>query len=298
MKLGKVDLNLLIVFEALLAEQHVSRAAERIGRSQPAVSNSLGRLRDLFGDPLFVRTPQGMVPTSRARELRPLIEAALQNVRSAIEGAPFDRHSSTRGFSIASADGGAAHFLPRLLPLLRSEAPKVTLAVIDAWANEAIDALMKGSIDFALGVFPVQGRDYVTQDLMTVREVCVADARNTEFQEGEMSLERFLEMPKVVLERGATGNALLPFLATSGYTSNTVLTLPNFLVAARAVLDTDLIVVLPEIAIQDMPDRYRFAVRPLPFEVPDIKVKLAWNRQRELDQGLVWMRRLIEKALA
>jgi DNA-binding transcriptional LysR family regulator len=113
-----------------------------------------------------------------------------------------------------------------------------------------------------------------------------------------MSLERFLEMPKVVLERGATGNALLPFLATSGYTSNTVLTLPNFLVAARAVLDTDLIVVLPEIAIQDMPDRYRFAVRPLPFEVPDIKVKLAWNRQRELDQGLVWMRRLIEKALA
>lgn len=295
--LSQVDLNLMTVFEALFQEHNVSRAAVRIGRSQPAVSNALGRLRDLFGDPLFVRTPKGMMPTPRAIEIRPLLEAAMEHLRSALDDGNFDPPTSKRHFVIASADGGASYFLPRILPTLRALAPGMTITVMEAWATEAVDALSRGKADFAIGVFS-QLEDFASIPLASMREVCVGDIDNPALQSGPISMDAYLDLPKIVLKRLDTGNVVNAALAIAGHRSNEVVTLPQFFGAARAVQGTDLVVILPEAVIDDLPDRNRYAVVSLGFEVPPILITLIWNPRYDADAAHVWFREMIQRNMA
>ena len=295
--LSQVDLNLMTVFEALFQEHHVSRAAARIGRSQPAVSNALGRLRDLFGDPLFVRTPKGMIPTPRAIEIRPMLEAAMEHLRSAIDDDHFDPATSRRHFVVASADGGASYFLPRILPTLRELAPNMTIAVMEAWSTEAVDALARGKADFAIGVFS-QLEDFASLPLASMREVCLGDIDNPALQTGPISMDAYLDLPKIVLKRLDTGNVVNAALAIAGHRTNAVVTLPQFFGAARAVQGTDLVVILPETLIDDLPDRHRYAVVPLGFEVPPILITLIWNPRYDADAAHVWFRQMIQRSLS
>lgn len=297
MNLAGVDLNLMTAFEALLQEGQVSRAAKRIGRSQPAVSNALSRLRELFHDPLFVRTPQGMTPTPRASEVRPLIEAALEQLRAALDETRFEPATSKRHFVIATADASAAHFLPRFLPTLRAEAPGVTVTVVEAWASEAIEALSRGAVDFGIGVFSQQREDFVSEPLASVREVCIGDVNNAALQEKPLSMERFLELPKIVLQQRESGNVINSMFSAAGYKSNIVLRLPQFLGAARAVRGTDLVVILPEAVIDDLPDRHLYAVAPLAFQMPNVLVRLIWNDRYDVDAAHVWFRNLIKRCV-
>ena len=152
--LRAVDLNLLVILEALLSERHLSRAAERLHMSQPAVSHALARLRHLLGDPLLLRGKGGFQPTARALELaRPLAEA-LQSVRSVLGGAVFEAATAQRVFRLAMSDYGAALILPALLRRLRVEAPGIDLAVSYASRPAVIAGVQDGEIDLALGVFP------------------------------------------------------------------------------------------------------------------------------------------------
>lgn len=297
MNLADVDLNLMTALEALLQEQQVSRAANRIGRSQPAVSNALGRLRDLFDDPLFVRTPQGMLPTPRAIEIRPLIETALEQVRAALDDKRFEPHTSNRHFVIATADAGAIHYLPRIMPALRAQAPGVTIAVVEAWGSEAVEAIARGKVDLALGVFSQQREDFVSEPVGSIREVCVGDRSNPALRGKSLSWERFLALPKIVLERRDSGNVINSTLSSAGHKSNIALSLPQFLGAARIVVGTDLVIALPEALIEHLPDRHLYAVVPFALELPDVLVRMIWNRRLDADAAHVWFRNLIKQCL-
>ncbi|MDN0085072.1 LysR family transcriptional regulator [Crenobacter sp. SG2305] len=152
--LRRIDLNLLVILETLLAERHISRAAERLHMSQPAVSHALGRRRQLFDDPLLLRGAQGMVPTLRALELsRPLAEA-LRQVHVVLGPAAFDPATAERTFRLGMSDYGAAAVLPRLIQVMRLEAPSIELHV-SQHSREAMAAKVADSeLDLALGVFP------------------------------------------------------------------------------------------------------------------------------------------------
>lgn len=297
MNLSGIDLNLMTVLEALLQEQQVSRAAARVGRSQPAVSNALARLRALFGDPILVKTQRGMIPTARAKEIRPLVEAALEHLRSALNDEQFDPRTSHRHFAIASADVSAAHFLPKILPMLRLEAPNVTLSIVEAWANEAVKAIDKGEVDFGFGVFAPEQELLASVPLVQMREVCIGDVNNKATQGEPIPLDTFLKMPKIILERRDSGNVINSVLTTAGHGSNIVLKLPQFLGAARSVLGTDLVFVLPDVLVNSLPDRELYSVSPLGFEMPDIVVSLAWNKRFSVDAAHLWFRDLICKCL-
>lgn len=152
--LRRIDLNLLVILDALLSEQHVTRAAERLHLSQPAVSHALARLRDLLGDALLVRQGSSLVPTARALELAMPLAEALAQVQALLEPNRFDPASAKRTFRVAMSDYSAAIFLPGLVRTLRREAPGIDLQIIQASREGMLDGVLNGDIDLAAGVFP------------------------------------------------------------------------------------------------------------------------------------------------
>ena len=152
--LRRIDLNLLVILDALLSEQHVTRAAERLHLSQPAVSHALARLRDLLGDPLLVRQGGALVPTARALELAAPLAEALAQVQALLAPNRFDPASAKRRFRVAMSDYSAAIFLPGLVRTLRREAPGIDLQIVQASREGMVDGVLNGDLDLAAGVFP------------------------------------------------------------------------------------------------------------------------------------------------
>src|SRR3954451_12820242 len=177
--LNAIDMNLLLALEALLEERNVTRAAARVGLSQPAMSAALARLRAVFGDPLLVRVGGGMSPTHRARQLAGPLADAMARLRVAIDDAPaFDPHGSSRTFHIATSDYGESIVLPPIAQSLLQQAPAVSLRLTRTGFlfHPPQEALDSGELDFALGFFeepmPV-GSSLLVQPLFDDRLVCV-----------------------------------------------------------------------------------------------------------------------------
>src|SRR6185503_14705763 len=152
MELHELDLNLLVVFDQLRVERRVSKVAENLGLSQPAVSNSLAKLRKLFGDELFLRTPKGMEPTPYADQLAESVGYALAMIHSGVnQRTSFDPKSATRSFTIGMTDIGEIYFLPALIERLHREAPGVVLSTVRNTAINLRDDLESGRVDLAIG---------------------------------------------------------------------------------------------------------------------------------------------------
>ncbi len=153
--IASLDLNLLVVFDAILKERNITLAGQRIGLSQPAMSSALGRLRKTFNDPLFVRTGNGMQPTPYAQLLAPPIQHACELIAGSLQiGADFEPSASTRTFSFYMTDIGEAVFLPRLLGALAVQAPRVEVRVLRIPERGAQEAMAAGDVDIAIGLFP------------------------------------------------------------------------------------------------------------------------------------------------
>src|SRR5215471_6839023 len=210
--LANADLNLLVVFEAVLAEQHVGRAAERLGLTPSAVSHALGRLRQLLHDPLFVRTPKGVVPTSRATELAEPIADVLARTRSILStAAPFDPKTSTRRFTIGAPDGVSAVFVPPMLAELRLTAPGVDVSVRQLLPNSgelspdrawrgAFSELEERGIDVAIVPTGQAPARFVVTPLYDEEFVIVARAGHP-FTKNP-SLPRYCELQHLVVSLG------------------------------------------------------------------------------------------------
>ena len=296
--LRAVDLNLLVILEALLSERHLSRAAGRLHMSQPAVSHALARLRHLLGDPLLIRGKGGFQPTARALELaRPLADA-LQSVRSVLGGAAFEAATAQRVFRLAMSDYGAALLLPALLRRLRVEAPGIDLAIRYASRPAMIAGVQDGEIDLALGVFPQLPEQLHRETLFQETFMCALDPAS--LAPGKtLRMETYLARPHVLVASSESGMAaeVDAALAQLGQARRVAVRLPHWTVAPAILMGTDLILTVARRALQGSAAQ-GLALHAAPFAIAPFRFETIRHRRTDGDAGIAWLRAAIAQAVA
>lgn len=296
MNLSAVDLNLLVVLEALLAERSVTAAARRLGLSQPAVSHALSRLRALLGDPLFVRAPGGLAPTARTEALTTSLARAMDAIRQSLAEPSFDPETSDRSFSIATADLGAFVLVPPLLERLAKSAPRVDVAVRSTPMETAERQLAEGSLDLAVVVSPTTRAGFYREPLFRERFVCVL-RRGHPFERGKLTLDRYCAASHVlVAPRGTPGSPLDAELAELGRRRRVALSVPHFLVAPHVVARSDLVWTAPESMARSFAQLLPLVVRPLPLRIEGFVMLQLWHERHQRDPAHVWLRRQVAAA--
>ena len=293
MNLAAIDLNLLVAFEALMEERHVTRAANRIGLAQPSMSSALRRLRDLFGDELFLRGPGGMQPTGKALALAQPIGAALEQIRGALApGQGFDPSTSRRRFTIAVTDYGDLVIVPSLVALLRREAPGVDLAVrpiTDAAA--ALAKLDRGELDALIGGHLPDSPASLRQHLFEERFVCIRD-QEPAIHSGALSVSEYAALPHALFSAaGGDGlpSAIDALLGHQGLKRRIAVTLPHVVAVPFAVAGTDLVATMAERVARRFAGSAGVVVLPLPFESPTFAIDLVHGRRALADPALCWL---------
>jgi DNA-binding transcriptional LysR family regulator len=293
--LSRADLNLLVLFEVVLEERHVGRAAVRLNLSPSAVSHGLGRLRQLLGDPLFLRTPKGVVPTARAMELAGPVADILARVRNVISTAVrFDPATSARRFTIGAPDGVSAVILLPLLAELARIAPRIDIGIRQilpspsrVW-HSAIADLEARAMDIAIvpsGDVPLR-----FEKRLIYEETFVVAMRVGHPFADDPTIERYCEMRHLVVsESGDPYGFVDEQLARQGLTRRIALTVPNFMFALSVIAETDLISALPKRFV--VMNAARFGVRFLdaPIPLPDFRLNAVAPKVAMLDTGLAWL---------
>jgi DNA-binding transcriptional LysR family regulator len=294
MNLRTVDLNLLVALDALIAEQHVTRAALRCGLSQPAMSSTLRRLRDLFGDELLVRTTAGMEPTPRARHLIGPVRQVLQDITRIIEAersfAPLD---SARTFSMRMGDLHDVLIMPHIVARLEREAPGIALRVAHLPPDQTVAALEAGEIDFGISTGLDHPKTIRSVPLYRDRIVCV-------FRKGHpharlpMTLENFLALRHIKIAQSPTDTRFVDDAITRlGRTRNVVLNVQHWLGAPEIVRGTDLVSVMWERMASRMSQNDSLVLGELPFALKPFHFCLYWHRRHDGDAAHAWMRQLV-----
>jgi DNA-binding transcriptional LysR family regulator len=294
--LRRVDLNLLVILDALLSEQHVTRAAERLHLSQPAVSHALARLRDLLGDPLLVRQGGALIATARALELATPLAEALAQVQALLAPNRFDPASAKRRFRLAMSDYSAAIFLPGLVRLLRHEAPGIDLQIIQASREGMVDGVLNGDLDLAAGVFPDVPAELRTTPLFEEHYTCLVD-RDSLPKGGVLDLPAYLSRPHVLLEmRGSGTPEIERALAAIRERRHVAISLPHWGVAPQLIQGTDLILTVSSRGLLNIDHAHLMSVPP-PFHIPSFAFELAWHARRGGDAGLQWLKGRVQGVL-
>lgn len=295
MNLKSVDLNLLVVFDAIFTEGSLSRAADRVAMSQPATSNALARLRVAMDDPLFTRRGYGMEPTVRARQIAKPIRQALDVLQAGLStNAEFDFRTARESFSIATEDFGDVVILPRLMNWLSKVAPMITVKVASERAGAALMETRRGSIDIALDYIPAEHSQLVVQHLMREERVCVMRNDHPRIAEA-ITLDTYLSLPHLVLNRKLAGGAVVTQeLARRSLTRNVAMEVPHYLSMPAVLLQTDYISTMPRRVAQVVAEHFRLKIVRLPLELPDMSIYMSWNGARTSDPSHRWFRESIK----
>ncbi len=287
------DLNLLVVLQRLLETGSVTVAAERLRLSQPAVSRALGRLRDTFGDELFVRTRTGLRPTPRAEQLRAELGGVLSRIEALLAGpGAFVPAESRRTFHIAAADYAQLVLLPGLLRELAARAPGISVRILPVdrlWEG----ALAEGELDLLWAPRRKASAGIVWTHLFDERFAFVVRKDHPATRQ-RLTVARFASIPQVAIApEGRGSNPLDERLARIGTRRSVVLQVPSFLVVPPLVAATELGVTLPRRIVDLHAQRWGLAVLDLPFEMPAFDVSQAWHERFRHDPAHVWFRQLI-----
>ena len=289
MNTTSVDLNLLHAFHAVHAEGSVTRAAERLGVSQPTVSHALTRLRHLYRDPLFVRTQGGMAPTAKADRLAEAVRQALHVLDVAIqEGARYEPAASDRTFRLHMSDVGETIFLPRLLRTLAERAPGVRLETFQHDDKDIGPALESGRIDLAVGYVPALS-GFERTVLLSERYVVVMRAGHPLASRAPTRAALARLRYAVVRSHAATERALKEL----GLSSSIRLSMPHFLVLPRILAETDLAVVMPARLADVFRAMGDYAVWRPRVGLPAFDVSIHWSWRYAGEPGTRWLRELI-----
>jgi DNA-binding transcriptional LysR family regulator len=293
--LGRADLNLLVLFEVVLREQHVGRAAERLRLSPSAVSHGLGRLRRLLGDPLFLRTPKGVVPTARASELAHPIADILARTRSVIASAePFDPARSRRRFVIGAPDAVPAVFLPRLLGTLRRTAPAIDIGIRQVLQSALAD-LDSRAIDIA--VVPVDDIPArFAQRVLYEEDFVVAVRRGHPFLAAP-TLDRYCEMQHLVVSFSGDAHGFVDeVLARRGRSRRVALTVPSFMQALALVGETDMIAAVARRLVATHGARFGVVAVEPPVPLMRSRIRAIVPKVAMMDAGIAWLLDQLEDA--
>jgi len=296
---NEVDLNLLRVFDAILRGRGVTAAAARLGLSQPAVSNALARLRSVFGDTLFVRTPAGMAPTPFARQLDEPVRQALALIESALtHGAAFEPATSNRAFRFYMSDLGEISFLPPLVERVRRLAPQVRLEASGLALDDIPDALAGGALDLAVGFLPGLAAPVRRKRLFRDAYVCLMRADHPRIKD-RLTRRLFEEASHALVSSTGSGHRVIEeALERHGLTRRIALRVPHFTVVPMVLERTDLLLTLPSRVARVYEEGGRFKSLPPPVPIPFADVGVHWHERFDRDPGNRWLRELILELFA
>ena len=292
----KIDLNLLVVFHALMGEQSVARAAERLFLGASAVSMSLRRLRELFDDALFVRSGQRMVPTARAEELAAPIEALLGAAHKLVyERSSFRPADLDRVFRIGASESCEVGVVGALLAELRHEAPSARLVMRTASSANAAGLLDSGEIELALGYFKEVPPHHDCETVCHHRFVCLFDPRTVQHH-GPLSLDDYLQADHVLMSSaGHLEGTVDLHLRELGLARRVVASTARFSVLPVWLQRSPLIATLPAGVGDELARGHGLACCAVPFELPGFDVQMSWHRRLADDSAAAWLRQLVRR---
>jgi DNA-binding transcriptional LysR family regulator len=294
------DLNLLRVFDAVMTEQNLTRAAERLVTTQPAVSNALKRLRETLDDELLVRTAHGMKPTARAEELWPAVRQALSSLEAAIAPENFDVSETHATFRLAMADSTASLLLPRLMRAIKQEAPGLDIRMLPLTTRDPRAMLLQSDIDLAIGNFPgvvaqlSGGQSSVSairhQRLYSSESVCIM-RKDHPLAATELTVDSYCAAHHALVSfSGRAHGPADEALAAMGRQRRIALTVNQFYTVGRVVAGTDLISVVPRHLVASTGVIESLVAKELPFALPVVHVDMLWHERDTRNPSHKWIR--------
>lgn len=287
-----LDLNLLKALDALLDERHVTRAAERLSVSQPAMSGMLTRLRDSFGDPLFIRSQYGIVPTERALALAPTVKQVLEDITSLLNIPEFDPATAEMNITIAATDYAMYAVAAPFLAALKPRAPHIRVAVIQINDRRVHEELEQGRLDFAL-ITPEHAHEGLhIRPLFEEHYVCALRQDHPAVTGGKLTLDQFctLEQALVSYHGGGFSGVTDQTLAKLDRSRRVGLSVQSFLILPEILRNSDLLAVVPYRLVAQLPDIVHF--KP-PIEIPGFTKVLAWHERTHRHPAHRWLRDLM-----
>lgn len=292
--LSRLDLNLLVAFDALLTERSVTRAASRVGLGQSAMSHNLARLRTLFGDELLTRGADGMRPTPRAMALADPVRVTLAQIQSAVlQRETFDPATADRVFRIGLADSIEVAVIPVLMERLQASAPGVSLRLRSTNRISILEELDTGNLDLGIGVFDHGQIHHKRRQLYTDSFLCLFSPEQLKLTP-PILLQDYLRWPHVLtsLSDDAHG-AVDAALAKRKLRRSIVMTTPDFLAVPFVVRRTRVITTMPSRLARYFSEAFDLATSPVPVDLPRFTISLLWHASFDHDPGHLWLRQTV-----
>ena len=307
MNFRHLDLNLLRVFDVVMVERNLTRAAERLCVTQPAVSNALRRLQDSLGEELFARAVGGVAPSARAEALWPEVRAALGHLRNAFEPATFDPANDVATFGIAMADATAAMLMPELVRRIEHGAAKTNVRVVPLATHDPRALLDRGDADIAIGYFPEAIAALAADDssanfghapVLESDYTCVMRAGHP-LASRELDLDAYCAAHHLVASvSGRPHGQVDRVLAELGRERRVVMTVNQYFTAGRVVAQSDLLAVMPRAFLRATGCDELLVVRPLPVTLPPLRIAMLWHLRHERSPAHRWLREALAAAAA
>lgn len=305
-----LDLNLLRVFDEVMSERNLTRAARNLSITQPAVSNALRRLREVLGDELVRRAGAGVEPTPRALALWPTVREALQQLQHTLAPHEFDASVADNTFVLAMADATAAELIPGLVQIVETEAPAISMRVVPLTTRDPRKLLETEEADMAIGYFPAvlasltaRGQSGVavpfeTQRLYVGQYVCVM-RRDHPLAQQPLTLDAYCSARHLLVSfSGRPYGFVDQTLSAMGRERRIVVTVNQFFTAGRVVANSDLLTVLPRHFVSVTGIDTQLVLRDLPFDQPLVHVDAVWHRRAQHGQAHEWLRAALVRAAA
>ncbi|MDO8179675.1 MAG: LysR family transcriptional regulator [Undibacterium sp.] len=296
-----LDLNLLRVFDAVMVEQNLTRAADKLAMTQPAVSNALKRLRHSLGDDLLIRTAYGVKPTPRAETLWPTIRQALSNLELAIAPSSFDISKADTTFRMAMADATAALWMPSLVRAMERDAPGMNARMVPLTTREPRPMLMRGDIDIAVGFFPgvvaqLTGGQGAANNairherLYSGHYVCVM-SKDHPLANKQLTLDDYCNASHLLVSFSGRAHGLVDeALLQMGRERRILLTVNQFFTGGKVVANSDLLTVLPRHLIESTGMTNALIWKELPFDMPEVHIDMLWHERDSRNPAHKWLR--------
>lgn len=294
MELSDIDLNQLVLFQQLMVERRVSKVAENLGLTQPAVSNTLAKLRRQFGDDLFVRTTGGMMPTPFAEQLAAPIAAALALIHDGLnQHSRFDPASVQRTVTIGMTDIGEIVFLPELVERLRQDAPGVSLNTVRTTATNLRDDMEAGKVDLAIGPLPQLKAGFFQRRLFRQRYVCLF-RKGHPLDRKRLSLADFQAAEHLLIVSAGTGHGKVDDLIRRAGVERTVrLTVPHFVGVGHILGRTDMVATVTERLADSLAGPFDLRFLAHPVELPEVAINVFWHAKVHRSPTHQWLRGLV-----
>ncbi len=296
MNLSSIDLNLLVVFDALMTHRQVTRAGQQLGLSQPATSNALARLRKLMNDELFVRSAVGLQPTPKALALAAQLQPALGQIQGALSAQEtFDPASSDITFRIGMSDYVEFTLLPVLLKQVQQVAPSVSFQIRSGDRTQQLNILDRGELDLLCGLFPEKAHAHRQKRLFAEAFVCVCRQGHPQIQ-GSLSLEEYIAADHLLVSVKEDRKGRIDYiLARQNQRRHVAVSVPHFLVAPALIAQTDLITTMATRVAAAFADTYGLQVLPLPLSVKGFEVSMRWHKSSEETPAQRWLRAVVSE---